>query len=105
MLYAKWFANQLTFFCPFGRSAKVQMDQRNKNKSEHLLNFHGLLVSFRDRCNSVVNVLGNCIGVAIVHQVSKGQLGEMEQGPPTPWYKSISSYLLGFGFTFAEKVK
>ncbi|XP_033961898.1 excitatory amino acid transporter 3-like [Pseudochaenichthys georgianus] len=37
-----------------------------------------------DRCNSVVNVLGNCIGVAIVHEVSKGQLGEMDQGPSTP---------------------
>ncbi|KAK5934310.1 hypothetical protein CgunFtcFv8_014719 [Champsocephalus gunnari] len=37
-----------------------------------------------DRCNSFVNVLGNCIGVAIVHEVSKGQLGEMDQGPSTP---------------------
>ncbi|KAK5927137.1 hypothetical protein CgunFtcFv8_022655 [Champsocephalus gunnari] len=37
-----------------------------------------------DRCNSVVNVLGNCIGVAIVHEVSKGQLGEMDQRPSTP---------------------
>ncbi|KAK1885641.1 Excitatory amino acid transporter 3 [Dissostichus eleginoides] len=36
-----------------------------------------------DRLNSVVNVLGNCFGVAIVHQVSKGQLGETEQGPPS----------------------
>ncbi|KAF3851895.1 hypothetical protein F7725_005250 [Dissostichus mawsoni] len=35
-----------------------------------------------DRFNSVVNVLGNCFGVAIVHQVSKGQLGETEQRPP-----------------------
>ncbi|KAI4792789.1 hypothetical protein KUCAC02_032772 [Chaenocephalus aceratus] len=34
----------------------------------------------RDRCNSAVNVLGNCIGVAIVHEVSKGQLGEMDRG-------------------------
>ncbi|XP_063739545.1 excitatory amino acid transporter 3-like [Eleginops maclovinus] len=34
-----------------------------------------------DRCNTVVNVLGDCIGVAIVHQVSKEDLGETEQGP------------------------
>nr|XP_033949267.1 excitatory amino acid transporter 3-like isoform X3 [Pseudochaenichthys georgianus] len=44
----------------------------------------GQLIAITDRCNSVVNVLGNCIGVAIVHEVSKGQLGEMDQGPSTP---------------------
>ncbi|XP_071359949.1 excitatory amino acid transporter 3-like [Trachinotus anak] len=31
-----------------------------------------------DRCNTVINVMGDCIGVAIVHQVSKKDLEEMD---------------------------
>lgn len=34
---------------------------------------------FRDRCNTVVNVLGDCIGVALVDQLSKRELEEMEE--------------------------
>ncbi|XP_042339516.1 excitatory amino acid transporter 3-like, partial [Plectropomus leopardus] len=33
-----------------------------------------------DRCNTAVNVLGNCIGVALVHHLSRAELGRMEQG-------------------------
>ncbi|XP_070783110.1 excitatory amino acid transporter 3-like [Enoplosus armatus] len=32
-----------------------------------------------DRCNTVVNVMGDCIGVALVHQVSKKELEETEE--------------------------
>ncbi|XP_035515427.1 excitatory amino acid transporter 3-like [Morone saxatilis] len=32
-----------------------------------------------DRCNTVVNVMGDCIGVAIIHQVSKNELAEMDE--------------------------
>ncbi|XP_051240539.1 excitatory amino acid transporter 3-like [Dicentrarchus labrax] len=32
-----------------------------------------------DRCNTVVNVMGDCIGVALIHQVSKNELAEMDE--------------------------
>ncbi|XP_070710472.1 excitatory amino acid transporter 3-like [Pempheris klunzingeri] len=32
-----------------------------------------------DRCNTVVNVLGDCIGVALVQQLSKKELAEMDE--------------------------
>ncbi|KAM7419794.1 hypothetical protein PAMA_016745 [Pampus argenteus] len=32
-----------------------------------------------DRCNTVVNVMGDCIGVAVVHQLSKNELEETEE--------------------------
>ncbi|KAI4789929.1 hypothetical protein KUCAC02_034939, partial [Chaenocephalus aceratus] len=55
-----------------------------------------------DRCNSVVNVLGNCIGVAIVHEVSKGQLGEMDQGPSTPRVQIVDDEELSLDQVLAE---
>ncbi|XP_033945755.1 excitatory amino acid transporter 3-like isoform X2 [Pseudochaenichthys georgianus] len=55
-----------------------------------------------DRCNSVVNVLGNCIGVAIVHEVSKGQLGEMDQGPSTPRVQIVDDEELSLDQFLAE---
>ncbi|KAI4790265.1 hypothetical protein KUCAC02_034737 [Chaenocephalus aceratus] len=55
-----------------------------------------------DRCNSVVNVLGNCIGVAIVHEVSKGQLGEMDQGPSTPRVQIVDDEELSLHQVLAE---
>ncbi|XP_031170189.1 excitatory amino acid transporter 3-like isoform X2 [Sander lucioperca] len=33
----------------------------------------------RDRCNTVVNVLGDCVGVAMVNQLSLKELSEMEE--------------------------
>lgn len=33
-------------------------------------------MSFRDRCNTTVNVLGDCIGVALVDRLSKKELKE-----------------------------
>lgn len=36
-------------------------------------------MSFRDHCNTVVNVLGNCIGVALVNELSKKELEEMDE--------------------------
>ncbi|XP_037544538.1 excitatory amino acid transporter 3-like [Nematolebias whitei] len=35
-----------------------------------------------DRCNTVVNVLGNCIGVALIHIISKRELEEMDRREP-----------------------
>ncbi|XP_040004133.1 excitatory amino acid transporter 3-like isoform X2 [Xiphias gladius] len=32
-----------------------------------------------DRCNTVINVMGDCIGVALIHQLSKKELKEMEE--------------------------
>ncbi|XP_044044748.1 excitatory amino acid transporter 3-like isoform X2 [Siniperca chuatsi] len=32
-----------------------------------------------DRCNTVINVLGDCFGVCLVHQMSKKELEEMEE--------------------------
>ncbi|XP_070688427.1 excitatory amino acid transporter 3-like [Pempheris klunzingeri] len=32
-----------------------------------------------DRCNTIVNILGNCIGMALVNQLSKKELQEMEE--------------------------
>ncbi|XP_068588829.1 excitatory amino acid transporter 3-like [Cebidichthys violaceus] len=44
----------------------------------HLTQF----VSFRDRCNAAVNVMGDCVGVSLVHHLSGKELEEMngEQG-------------------------
>ncbi|KAG7220258.1 hypothetical protein INR49_018314 [Caranx melampygus] len=33
-----------------------------------------------DRCNTVINVMGDCVGVAIVDHISKDMLEEMEEG-------------------------
>ncbi|XP_071060643.1 excitatory amino acid transporter 3-like isoform X2 [Pseudochaenichthys georgianus] len=62
----------------------------------------GQLIAITDRCNSVVNVLGNCIGVAIVHEVSKGQLGEMDQGPSTPRVQIVDDEELSLDQVLAE---
>ncbi|XP_034386295.1 excitatory amino acid transporter 3-like isoform X2 [Cyclopterus lumpus] len=38
-------------------------------------------ITIADRCNTVINVLGDCIGVALIDQVSKGDLEDIgEQG-------------------------
>ncbi|KAG8008904.1 Excitatory amino acid transporter 3 [Nibea albiflora] len=42
------------------------------------LNF-SQLITLSDRCNTVINVMGDCIGVAVVNQLSKAEVLEMEQ--------------------------
>lgn len=36
-------------------------------------------VSFRDRCNGTVNVLGDCVGVALVQHLSRQELQKMDE--------------------------
>lgn len=36
-------------------------------------------MSVRDRANTAVNVLGDCIGVALVDQLSRKELEEMDE--------------------------
>lgn len=36
-------------------------------------------VPFRDRFNTVINVFGDCIGVSLIHHVSKDELERMDE--------------------------
>ncbi|CAG5895741.1 unnamed protein product [Menidia menidia] len=51
-----------------------------------------------DRWNAVINVLGDCFGVLIVHHLSTAELSEMDDGQPSnDSYESVDSGILDPG--------